>query len=130
MNALALTAGLLPSPAAGGRALSSSPGAPAPRTSAVPAEIRRAADGFESLFVAELLAPLEESASHLFGSGPEGRTIGGLFRQQLAASVASARPLGIANLIEKQLLARVGTPLPADSTAARRAAASYGKAVR
>jgi len=130
VNALALTGGLLPGTLAAGRGDAASRGAAVPRPTAVPAEIRRAADGFESLFVAELLAPLERSASHLFGSGPEGRTIGGLFREQLAASVASARPLGIATLIEKQLVARAGISSPADVTAARRAAAGYGKAIR
>jgi Rod binding domain-containing protein len=129
MTSLALSAGLLPASLAAARGEGAGAVA-APRAPAVPDAIRRAADGFESLFVAELLAPLEQSASHLFGSGPEGRTIGGLFREQLAASVASARPLGIANLIEKQLLARAGTTLPADAQAVRRAAASYGKAVR
>ena len=71
---------------------------------AISEEIRRAADGFESLFVTQLLEPLEKSSEHLFGSGPQGRTIGGLFRDQLATAVASSRPLGIASLIEQALL--------------------------
>ncbi len=97
----------------------------------VPDEIRRAADGFESLFAAQLLEPIEKSASHLFGSGPEGRTIGGLFREQLATAVASARPLGIANMIENELLARQGwLQAPASGGAVRRAVAAYGKASR
>ncbi len=72
----------------------------------VPENIRKAADGFESLFVAQLLAPLEESSQAMFGEGPEGRTISGLYREQLSSSIAKARPLGVANLIEKELLAR------------------------
>ena len=72
----------------------------------IPAEIRRAADGFESLFVSQLLAPLEQSSEAMFGTGPEGRMISGLYTEQLSASISQARPLGVATMIEKALLNR------------------------
>ena len=75
------------------------------------------AEGFESLFLSMLMKPLEKSEAY-FGSGPGGRTFGGMFTQQLADSVASTRPLGIANQIEQSLVARA------------RAAESYGRDAR
>ena len=96
----------------------------------VPPEIRRAADGFESLFVAQLLEPLEKSSEAMFGSGPEGRTISGLYREQLSNSISKSRPLGVATLIEKELLARQASrvELNADLSPAKPKLASSGLA--
>ena len=98
-------------------------------TPQVPDRIREAADGFESLFVTQLLEPLEKSAESLFGTGPEGRTIGGLFREELAKSVAATRPLGVAELIERELIAReAGTSAAAAALNPSQAIARYRKA--
>ena len=88
----------------------------------VPNDIREAADGFESLFVMQLLEPLEKSGQALFGDGPEGRTVGGLYREQLSQQIAASRPIGVADLIEKELLARRAAGIV--DTAASGAAAS------
>ena len=72
----------------------------------------RVANGFESLFLSMLLKPLDESEA-FFGTGAAGRSFSGLFRQQLADSLAVSRPLGIADRIEAVLR--------------RQAAESYGK---
>ncbi len=99
----------------------------------VPAAIREAADGFEALFITQLLAPLEKSTESLFGDGPEGRMISGLFREQLSESVAAARPLGVARLIEAELLARSTGKETAssetDPSFAARAVEKYRKAL-
>ncbi|MGA1203300.1 MAG: hypothetical protein ACO4BJ_10000 [Planctomycetota bacterium] len=103
----------------------------------VPADIRRAADGFEALFVMQLLEPLEKSGQALFGEGPQGRTVGGLFREQLASRIAEVRPIGVAGLIEQELLARriagIESPAPqptvTNPVAVSRAAETYRKAM-
>lgn len=64
---------------------------------------KEVAEGFESLFLYQMLEPLEKSSEALFGEGPEGRTFSGLFRQQLAEQVAKSRPLGIADSIESAI---------------------------
>ncbi|MEM7164923.1 MAG: rod-binding protein [Planctomycetota bacterium] len=64
---------------------------------------KEVAEGFEGLFLFQMLEPLEKSSEALFGKGPEGRTFSGLFRQMLADQVASARPLGIADRIESAI---------------------------
>ena len=98
-------------------------------TPKVPDSIREAADGFESLFVTQLLEPLEKSAESLFGTGPEGRTIGGLFREELSKSVAATRPLGVAEIIERELIAReAGVSAAAAALNPAQAIARYRKA--
>ena len=72
------------------------------------ADARAAADGFESMFLYQLLAPLEQSSEAMFGDGAEGRTFAGLFRQVLADQLAKSRPLGIAQQIEAALARNQG----------------------
>lgn len=66
------------------------------------------ADGFESLFVFQMLEPLEKSGASFFGEGAAGRTFSGMFRQILSDQIAKSRPLGIANQIERTLSEREG----------------------
>ncbi|MGE3166165.1 MAG: rod-binding protein [Planctomycetota bacterium] len=66
------------------------------------------ADGFESLFVFQMLEPLEKSGASFFGEGAAGRTFSGMFRQILADQIAKSRPLGIAKQIERSLAEQDG----------------------
>ncbi len=66
-------------------------------------EVGKTAESFESLFLYMLLEPLEKTNESFMGDGPEGRTFGNLYRQQLADQIASSRPLGIADQIEKSV---------------------------
>lgn len=73
-----------------------------------PEQASEVAEGFESLFLHQLLEPLERTGEALFGSGAEGRTFSGLFRQVLADQLAKARPLGIADQVEASLRRQQG----------------------
>lgn len=70
------------------------------------AALREAAEGFEALFLNQLLEPIESAGGSLFGAGPEGRTFAGMFRQVLAEQLARSRPLGIADQVERTLAQR------------------------
>lgn len=64
------------------------------------ANMKNAADGFESMFLHLLLEPLERSAQSLFGGGTSGEVMSGMFRQSLADQLAKSRPLGLGKHIE------------------------------
>ncbi|MFN0056827.1 MAG: rod-binding protein [Planctomycetota bacterium] len=72
------------------------------RTAQAPtaAQMKNAADGFESMFLHLLLEPLERSAQSLFGGGTSGEVMSGMFRQSLADQLAKSRPLGLGKHIE------------------------------
>lgn len=72
------------------------------------ARAKEVAEGFESLFVHQMLEPLEKSGEVFFGEGAAGRTFSGLFRQIMADEISKSRPLGIANQIEQALEGTMG----------------------
>lgn len=64
------------------------------------------AEEFEAMFLHMLLEPMEKAGEAFFGSGVEGKMFSGMFRQQIADSLAKQRPLGIADRVEASVLAQ------------------------
>src|SRR6185369_11422478 len=99
----------------GGGAIPS--GGPAPRGNEVEADrARRTARDFEGVFLRMLLdRMLPEDGGGLFGGGPAAGIVRGMFVEKIGASLAARRALGIADLIETNLMREpapaAGTPL-------------------
>lgn len=90
----------------------------------------RVAEGFEAMFLAILLEPMEKAAGSFFGEGTEARIFAGMFRRQLADQLARARPLGIADQIESNLRGREQVETAQKENDAQRARDAYGKGNR
>ncbi len=84
-------------------------------TAAAEARIEEVASGFESVFLHMLLEPLEKVGEAFFGGGATGRIFGGQYRQQLSDAMATAKPLGIAKMVEETVRRQQGLVDPADS---------------
>lgn len=57
--------------------------------------IDEAIRGFESVFLHMMLEPLENAGDAFFGGEQGGKVFAGMFRQQVADSMAQTEPLGI-----------------------------------
>jgi Rod binding domain-containing protein len=67
-------------------------------------DIRRTATEFEAVFLRQILASmLPEDGGSLFGGGPAGGTIRGMFVERIGNALAARRPLGVAELVEQTL---------------------------
>lgn len=77
------------------------------RVSTMARTAAEAAEGFEALFLHLLLEPMEKAGEAFFGTGVEGRMFSGMFRQQMAESLAKQRPLGIADRVEASIAAQM-----------------------
>lgn len=80
--------------------------APAP-LAPVPPAIRRAAEEFEATFLAQMLQPLFQglSTDGPFGGGPSEGVFRSLLLDEYARATARAGGVGIAQAIERELLA-------------------------
>lgn len=58
-------------------------------------KIDEAVQGFEAVFLHQMLQPLEDAGEAFFGGEQGGKIFGGLFRQQIADAMAKAEPLGL-----------------------------------
>lgn len=58
-------------------------------------KIDEAVQGFEAVFLHQMLEPLEKAGEAFFGGEQGGKIFGGLFRQQIADAMAQAEPLGL-----------------------------------
>ena len=74
-----------------------------PASAAAPkiAELRKAGEGIEAMFVRQLLGEMQKGTK-LFGEGQAGSVYGDLFNEALAKQVASRGAFGIADMMEKQ----------------------------
>ncbi len=75
-----------------------------------PAALKKAAEGFETLFAHQLLETLQQDLEghSLFGDGVEGNTIGAMAQWELAGKLASSLDLRIDQQLQAQLTARKG----------------------
>ncbi len=102
------------------------PGAPLPLSSAqraaaptpVPDEIRRVAEEFEAVFIAEMLAPMFESLStEGLGGGGQGEQ---MFRPMLveryAEAISQAGGVGIAESVMREMLRMQGLEATTEAT--------------
>ncbi len=79
-------------------------GGPAGQLS-TPAGARRAAEQFEAIFIRLLLDKMLPEESGLFGSGAGAGIVRGMFVDQVGAGLAGRRSLGIADVVERSLMA-------------------------
>ncbi len=92
-----------------GPTLAPLPGAPLPNTRTAPdagqAEIRRVAQEFESVFLAEMLAPMFESieTEGLGGGGMGERMFRPMLVERYAQAIAKAGGVGVADYIVAEL---------------------------
>ena len=77
------------------------------RVSTTATKASEVAEGFEALFLHLLLEPMEKAGEAFFGTGVEGKMFSGMFRQQMADSLAKQRPLGIADRVEASVAAQM-----------------------
>ena len=80
--------------------------APLPGADANRAEIRAAAEDFEAVFLAEMLRPMFESlqTDGLFSAGSSERIYQSFMVQEYGKSMAKAGNIGIADMVERELL--------------------------
>ena len=73
---------------------------------ASPDEIRAAAEDFEAVFLAEMLRPMFESlqTDGMFGGGSSERVYQSFMVQEYGKSMAKANSIGIADMVERELL--------------------------
>lgn len=71
-----------------------------------PAEVERAAQEFEGLFLSEMLKPMFEglSTDGMFGGGPAEETYRGLLVEEYGKSIAQAGGVGLADQIAREML--------------------------
>lgn len=65
------------------------------------AELRKAGEGIEAMFVRQLLGEMQKGTK-LFGEGQAGSVYGDLFNEALAKQVAGRGAFGIADMMVKQ----------------------------
>lgn len=58
-------------------------------------KVEEAVQGFEAVFLHMMLEPLENSGEAFFGGEQGGKIFAGMFRQQVADSMAQTEPLGM-----------------------------------
>lgn len=70
------------------------------------AELRKAGQGIEAMFVRQLMSEMQKGTS-LFGEGQAGSVYGDLFNDALAKQVADRGAFGIADMMVKQASPRI-----------------------
>jgi len=65
------------------------------------ADLTRAANEFEGTFIRMLLSEMLPEEGSLFGSGPSGGIVRGMFVDSVGSSLAGRRALGIADMVER-----------------------------
>lgn len=75
-----------------------------------PAALKKAVEGFETLFAHQLLETMQKDleGQSLFGGGVEGNTIGAMAQWELASKLANSLNLGIEQQLQTQLAASKG----------------------
>lgn len=74
--------------------------------SAGPKALRQAAEDFEAVFVAQMLAPMFETlpSGGLFGGGPGERIYRSLMVEEYGKAITRSGGIGIADQVERELL--------------------------
>ena len=75
---------------------------------AVRAELRQAAEGFESMLLNQMLKEMLPEDSSMFGEGVGSGTYHQLFLSELSSMIADSGQLGLADIIERDVAARAG----------------------
>lgn len=70
------------------------------------AELRKAGEGIEAMFVRQLMSEMQKGTK-LFGEGQAGSVYGDLFNEALAKQVAGRGAFGIADMMVKQAAPRI-----------------------
>lgn len=73
-------------------------------------ETAAAAREFEAMFIAQMLKPVFETLPRegMFGGGPGEKVFQGLLVEQYGRAVAASGGVGIAEIVEREMLARQG----------------------
>jgi peptidoglycan hydrolase FlgJ len=76
------------------------------------AKLRKAAEGFEAIFIRQLLKTMRSTVSegNLYGSGSTGEMYGDMVESSLSDALAKKGSFGIANSVYNQLVRRIGKP--------------------
>ncbi|MCB9365998.1 MAG: hypothetical protein H6506_04410 [Calditrichaeota bacterium] len=83
---------------------------PAAEKTETPEQLKKAVDGFETLFAHQMLESMQSDleGGSIFGGGVEGNTLGAMAQWELAGKLADKLDLGIEKDLLAQLAARKG----------------------
>lgn len=84
------------------------------------AKLRKAAEGFEAIFVRQFLKTMNATVSGsggMFGGGAAGEMYGDIAENALAETLAGQGRFGIADALYRQLSSRLGTTVSGDGAA-------------
>jgi len=82
------------------------PDAGSPGTEARKAAVRRAAEEFESVFLAQMMAPMFDGLGEdgLFGGGPSTKIYRSMMVQEYGKAIARSGGVGVADAVEREML--------------------------